>query len=216
MSSFVRPPIDAPVFRDAEGQVIEYGNRWRGSPPEETYSVDTHPERFAPLHAVADALIAHLLDTYDAELMEGPETAADLLHPIPEVIRAVRIRPNDPACAGLTFVFTTYPGIVLHAGLLHDFHYPGCGCDACDSTWEAEADELERHVLAVVGGNYRESIDRGLRQWVEYVLDYPDGAWSSGRSRARDIPAERVRAATGVLRNRSEAWAPWPTAASDA
>ena len=57
MSSYVRPLIEAPVFRDADGAVINYGSRWHGSPPEDTYSVDTHPERFAPLHVVADALI---------------------------------------------------------------------------------------------------------------------------------------------------------------
>lgn len=83
MSSYVRPSIDTPVFHDTDGQVVNYGNRWGGPPPEESYSVDTHPERFAPLHAVADSLIAHLRDTYDVELMESAEAAADLLHPAP-------------------------------------------------------------------------------------------------------------------------------------
>lgn len=41
--------------RDTDGQVIDYGNRWGGgSPPEDGYSVETHPERFAPL-PVAEA-----------------------------------------------------------------------------------------------------------------------------------------------------------------
>ena len=154
MSSYVRPLIEAPVFRDADGAVINYGSRWHGSPPEDTYSVDTHPERFAPLHVVADALIAHLRETYDVEVDEGVEVAADLLRPaFHDVVRAVRIRPNDPKCASLTLVFTAYPGIYMHAGLLHDFHYPVCGCDACDSNWEAEADELEQRVFATVSGN---------------------------------------------------------------
>lgn len=123
MSSYVRPLIEAPVFRDADGAVINYGSRWHGSPPEDTYSVDTHPERFAPLHVVADALIAHLRETYDVEVDEGVEVAADLLRPaFHDVVCAVRIRPNDPKCASLTLVFTAYPGIYMHAGLLHDFH----------------------------------------------------------------------------------------------
>ncbi len=214
MSSYVRPSIDSPAFHDADGQVIEYGNRWGGSPPEETYSVDTHPERFAPLHTVADALIAYLRDTYDVQLSEGEEMAADLLHPAPEVVRAVRIRPNDPACAALTFVFIAYPGIIMHAGLLHDFHYPICGCDACDSHWAAEANELEQQVLAVVTGHYREGIERGLRPWIEYAFAYPDGA-SSGRSRASDLAAERLKSVTPILRNHSEGWAAWPHAAAD-
>ena len=216
MTSYQRPSIDAPAFRDADGEVISYGNRWGGSPPEDTYSVDTHPERFAPLHTVADALIAHLRTTYDVEVDEGEETARDLLHPTGrDVVHAVRIRPNDPACASLTFVFTSYPGIYMHAGLLHDFQYPVCGCDACDSTWDAEADDMERQVQAVVTGNYREVIERGLRPWVEHKFTYPDGGWRGGRTRAQDIPAERLKAAKPILRNLPGGWASWPHAASD-
>lgn len=206
----MRPAIEARVFRDADGAVIDYGNRWPGSPPEDTYSVDTHPERFAPIHAVADALIAHLRETYDVEIEEGAETAVDLLRPaFHEVVRAVRIRPDDPTCASLTLVFTDYPGILMHAGLLHDFHYPICGCDACDSTWEAEADELERHVFATVGGRYRETIERGFRPWIEYAFTYPDGS-SSGRSRSQDLPAQRLADAKPILRDVAGGWAPWP------
>ncbi len=215
MRSYVRPPIDAPVFRDADGQVIGYGNRWGGSPPEDTYSVETHPERFAPLHTIAEALTAHLRETYDVEVDEGVETAVDLLRPAYHaVVRAVRIRPNDPACASLTLVFTAYPGISMHAGLLNDFQYPVCGCDACDSNWEGEADDLERQVLAVVTGHYRESIDHGLRPWVEHIFTYPDGSGRSGRSLAKDIPAARVEAAEPLLRNVPDGWAAWPRTAS--
>lgn len=214
VSSYERPLIDAPVFRDSGGQIIDYGNRWDGSPPEDTYSVDTHPERFAPLHTIANALIEHLRETYDVEVDEGMETAVDLLRPAyHDVLRGVRIRPNDPACASLTLVCTAYPGIYMHAGLLHDFHYPVCGCDACDSNWHAEADELERQVLAVVTGNYRENIELGLRPGVEYAYTYPDGA-SSGRSRAQDLPAERLKAAKPILRDLSEGWAAWPYSTS--
>ena len=210
MSSYVRPLIEAPVFRDADGAVINYGSRWHGSPPEDTYSVDTHPERFAPLHVVADALIAHLRETYDVEVDEGVEVAADLLRPaFHDVVRAVRIRPNDPKCASLTLVFTAYPGIYMHAGLLHDFHYPVCGCDACDSNWEAEADQLEQRVFATVSGNYRETIERGLRPWVDYAFTYPDGA-SSGKSRSQDLPAQRLKDAKPVLRDLPVGWNHWP------
>ncbi|WP_454112102.1 DUF6226 family protein [Microbacterium aurum] len=215
MSSYVRPSIDAPTFRDADGQVIDYGNRWDASPPEDTYSVDTHPERFAPLHTVADALIAHLRDTYDVEVEEGVEAAEDLLHAsYHEVVRAARIRPKDPTCASVTLVFTAYPGIYMHAGALNDFHYPVCGCDACDSNWQAEADNLERHVLAVVTGHYHETIERrDLDPWVGYAFTYPDGA-NSGGSREQDIAPERLKAAEAILRNVSRPWAEWPSNAS--
>lgn len=214
MSTYLRPAIDAPAIRDADGQVIEFGNRWAGPPPEETYSVDTHPERFAPLHTVADALVAHLRDTYDVRITEGDETAADLIHPVDEVVRAIRVQPTDPACAALTFVLTAYPGVVLHAGLLHDFAYPPCGCDACDLAWTTVTDDLERQVLAVVAGRYRESIGRGLRPWVAHASTYPDGA-SSGGAPAQSIPARRLRAARPVLRGLPTGWAAWPRAAAD-
>ncbi|WP_237704706.1 DUF6226 family protein [Nesterenkonia sp. F] len=98
--------------------------------------------------------------------------------------------------------------------MLHDFLHPACGCDACDSTWDAEADELEQQVLAVVTGQYRETIDRGFRSWVAYELAYPDGA-RSGRSRARHIPSHRLRAAAPTLRSLSGRWAAWPHAAEE-
>lgn len=213
VSSYARPPIELPVLLDADGQVIDYGRRWDGSPPDETYSVDTHPERFAPLHDVADALVAYLRDTYDVRLLEGPELATDLIHPAREVVRAVRLRPDKPDCAALTIVYTDYPGIIVHAGLLHDFPYPVCGCDACDSTWEGEADEFEQLVLAVVTGRYRERIEPGMRPWVAHTVTYA-GGWRGGRQRAKDLPAERVRAARPVLSKVADGWAPWPPAAS--
>ncbi|MEV8272276.1 DUF6226 family protein [Microbacterium sp. NPDC077184] len=167
------------------------------------------------MHAVADALIVHLRETYDVEVDDDAETAGDLLHPaFHDVVRAVRIRPRDPKCASLTFVFTTYPGIYMHAGLLHDFPYPICGCDACDSNWEAEADELEKQVFAVVSGNYRETITRGLRSWVGYAFTYPDGTSTGGPSRSRDLPTERYTDAAPILRDLPHGWAPCPRSIS--
>ncbi|MDZ8276367.1 DUF6226 family protein [Microbacterium aquimaris] len=214
MSSYVRPLIEAPTYRDSEGAVINYGNRWSGSPPEDAYSVDTHPERFAPLHVVADALITHLSEVYDVDITEGSETASDLLHPaFHDVVRSVRVQPNDQRCASLTFVFTAYPGICLHAGVLHDFHYPVCGCDACDENWESEADDLEQQVLATVRGNYRETIECGLRPGIHYAFTYPDGA-RSGRARSQELPAQRLADAKPILRDLRDGWGPWPHAAT--
>jgi len=215
VTPYLRPSIDAATFRDSDGEVIPYGHRWNGSPPEDTYSVDTHPERFAPLHEIADALIAHLRATYDVEIDEGPDVAADLLHEVSyDVARAVRVRPKAAGTATLTFVFTPYPSIHLHAGLLHDFFFPSCGCDACDSTWSGEADELEQQVLAVVTGNYRESVDRGLRPWLEHRFTYPDGTWQGGRGPVNNIPRERFTAAKPLLRSLTDGWAAWPELSS--
>ena len=213
MTRYVRPPILSPVFRDADGHVIRYGDQWRDSPPENTYSVDTHPERFARLHTVAAALIAYLSTTFETQIIDDIATANDLLHPAREVVRSVRIQPNDPTCASLTIVFTAYPGIFMHAGLLHDFHYPVCGCDACDSSWEGEADELEQQVLAVAAGGYAERISTGHDPKVDYAFAYPDGGMS-GQSRAHDLPAARVDAAKLILDALAEGWSAWPPAAA--
>lgn len=211
MPTYVRPDIDAPVFRDVDGKVIAYGNRWGGeSPPEDTYSVDTHPERFLPLHTIADALIAHLAETFNVEVSEDMAFAADLLHARDDVIRAVRLSPNDGRSAGLTFVFTSYPSVIIHAELLHDLLYPVCGCDACDESWEAQAGEMEWQVRAVTEGRYRESIDIGFRPWIEYTISTSDGGYQSGRSRAQDMPKERVREAKGILKGLPDGWAAWP------
>ena len=210
MTSYLRPAIEARVFRDADGQVIDYGRRWTGSPPEETYSVVSHPERYAPLHTVADALIAHLRGMYDVDIDDADEVVAgDLLHQRAEVQRAVRLRPVDAMCAPLTFVFTTFPGVIVHAGLLHDFAFPICGCDACDSSWQHEADELERAVLSVVSGGYEETLSAGPGLEVGFRLIFPNGS-ASGQRGAEDVPADRTEAAATILRGLPGAWRAWP------
>jgi hypothetical protein len=61
-----RPTIAPTVFGDADGRVIEYGDRWPDhTPPADSYSVNSNLERFAPLHRVAEALLEWLITTYD-------------------------------------------------------------------------------------------------------------------------------------------------------
>ena len=143
-------------------------------PPDATYSVITHPERFAPLHTVADALLDYLTKQYEAAAIEDPSFAADLMDGQSDVLRAVRIRPQNTSAAPLTLVFTAFPGVVVHAGVLHDFPFPDCGCDACDETVESASDGLEELVMAVAEGRYREAYDEAA---VENPP--PPGRWSA-------------------------------------
>lgn len=70
-SSYVRPVVAGKTYHDALGVEFEYGERWGiERPPAGSYSVDSHPERFAPLHGIADALIEHLQSTYDVEVTD--------------------------------------------------------------------------------------------------------------------------------------------------
>jgi len=60
MPEYTRPAIKTQDFRDEFGAVIRYGTRWTGAPPDDSYSRVSNPERFTPLHTVADALIEYL------------------------------------------------------------------------------------------------------------------------------------------------------------
>jgi hypothetical protein len=211
MSVYERPVWRDPVFRDTKGAVIEYGTRWgQDGPPVETYSVDTHPERFAPLHLVADALIDHLTQIYDVRIDHDPANAADFVRRT-DFLRVTRLTPADPAAAPITFGFTAYPSVILHAGLLHDFSYPDCGCDACDETAAGQADLLEWHVLAIAAGNYREAYTPGTQLPVAFSLKM-DGELGSqgGQAQAGGYSKDLLIAAGERLRNLPDGWAAWP------
>ena len=238
MVSYQRPAFPDVAFRDASGAVIDYGRRWHGgSPPEGTYTVSTHPERFAPLHAVAEALIEYLLRQYEA----SSRVAADLMAGRDDVVRAVRITPANADAAPITFAFTGYPGVVVQAGLLHAFHFPACGCDACDETAEALSDEMEETVMAVTEGRYQETLDAGTNsrrppgRWaalaaqleprsskpriverdagdrVGYLIVASDGSHrrSGWAALGSSDPADRLAAAKLVLDRLEDGWQPW-------
>lgn len=108
-------------------------------------------------------------------------------------------------------MFTSYPAVIVHAGLLYDFVYPDCGCDACDEAWDAQADEMEWHALAVVAGNYTEYVRSGLSSWVGHEIARVDGGeWSGTECRAMDLPKHRLRAARRRLKALAGGWKPWP------
>jgi hypothetical protein len=200
------------VFYDSTGAVIDYGNRWgSGLAPQDRYGVDSNPRRFAPLHLVADALIRYLTETYAVTVSEDAAFAADLIHEPGDVLRAVRVIPANPAAAPLTLVYTSYPGVILHAGLLHDFPFPQCGCDGCDETVESAAEELEWTVLAVAAGSYAEWVNPGAELPIGYEIASADGMHRGKGERALDCPAARLRVAESQLRRLPGRWQPWST-----
>jgi hypothetical protein len=209
MSSYRRPSFPVEVYRDEQGVPIDYGHRWDGaSPPEDAYSRVRNLQRFTPVHAVAGALVEWLQNTFDVTTEEGPAVATDLLHLRDDFTRAIRVVPREPNMASLTFVITQFPGVYLHAGLLHDFHFPACGCDACDDDATSVAEELEWTVFAVVSGGYSERLDSWPSHWIEYSLDEPGVQSHSGRSRINDLPGERVKVARAAL-PRAGHWLSW-------
>ncbi|MEO7588349.1 MAG: DUF6226 family protein [Arachnia sp.] len=210
MTSYVRPAIHPVVVRDTDGQVIDYGNRWGSAPPADTYSVDTHPERFQPLHTVADALLAHVQDNFLVDTLAESGTVRDLLREPADVIRAVRVTPRLSSAAPLTFVYTSRPSVVIHAGELSDAPFPLCGCDACDDSWEMMADLMEDFVLAVVDGRFFERIGPGSNPWEESGMRTPDGVNEGSRQEHTQSPRKRVRRAQETLGNLPQGWTPWP------
>lgn len=232
MPAYVRPPIPRQVFHDADGRPFEYGERWAGleGPPEDAYSVDSHPERFAPVVDVADALVAHLVATYDVTVetadLRGLDTAAhtadEPAHPLlagirhlaQPVERVVRLTPATDDAAPLTVVITGYPGVQVHVGVLHVDAFPVCGCDACDEPADFAAERLEDLVLGTAGGTISESVSGsryGLGEtWVGFALTGRDGREEGGHGQEK-LPAETVREARERLAALPDGrWSPWP------
>ncbi|AOT05496.1 hypothetical protein ASPU41_10585 [Arthrobacter sp. U41] len=200
------------TYYNSDGEPIPYGRHWgAGAPDPDSYSVDSHPERFAGLHVVARALIDHLTAVYDVDVQDDPVHAGELLMQGPGVLQAVKISPRDPGAAALTFVLTGYPGVMVHAGVLHDFAFPVCGCDACDETMETTADRLELLALSVAAGGYSERYPVGHKRWSEYALAAFDGSGSEGgQGEPPPASAERLRDAENRLREVAGGWRPWP------
>jgi hypothetical protein len=128
------------------------------------------------------------------------------------VARAVRVVPDNPDAAPLTFVFTTYPGVLVHAGLLHDFAFPQCGCDACDESVDSLAEEMEWLVFAVAQGGYRESLSTSLWLGVKYEIVASNGSHKGGASSEAHYPAERLETAGKRLERLPHGWEPWEPA----
>lgn len=212
MGAYVRPSLIGETFLDENGAIIPYGNRWGDdSPPEDSYSRESNLQRFKQLHDVAGALIDHLVDVYEVETTEDPAHLVDLLGDCQDAVRVTRLNPRKSEAAALTFVFTSYPGVIVHAGLLHDFRYPACGCDACDETAESLADDMEWHVLAVVAGNYTEEIQTGIGGRVRQTISAVDGSgWESSETRAPRISKARRRHAKKRLKSLPAGWQAWP------
>jgi hypothetical protein len=210
--SYVRPALPVDTYDAEDGTAIPYGHRWgEDGPDPDSYSVTSHPERFAGLHVVARALIVHLVAVYDVEVVEDKALAADMMIEARDVVAAVRLTPRASDAAPLTFILTGFPGVVVHAGVLHDFPIPVCGCDACDETVLTQADRLERLVLSVAAGGYAERYPVGVRRWLEYALTAFDGSGAeSGKGDPGPIDEARLREAELRLKGVEGGWSPWP------
>ncbi|MEC5180498.1 DUF6226 family protein [Arthrobacter sp. CG_A4] len=208
---YVRLDLPAKTYYSREGEPIRYGSHWGADGPSpDSYSLDSHPERFAGLHVVARALIEHLRAVYDVDVQEDPVHAGELVREVKDVRQAVKVAPRRSGAASQTLLVTDYPGLVVHAGVLHDFPFPVCVCDACDQTEETTADRLEQLVLSVAAGGYRERYPVGRKRWSEYALTAFDGSGSESGQGEPGAAAGRLHDAEIRLRDVAGGWSPWP------
>lgn len=164
---FVRPDLPETTHRDDDGQVIRYGSRWAGPAPDDAYERVSHPERFAPLASVAEALVAHLSAAYVVDVVRTREGE----------VTTIRLRPTQGAPVALT---VGADGVGVHAGARYRARVPDCACDACDESLEGAATRLEDELLGIAAGGLREAYPIGRQRLVLVQRASLDGAFSSG------------------------------------
>jgi Family of unknown function (DUF6226) len=193
MPEYTRPTIEAREFRDEFGAVIRYGTRWTGSPPDDSYSRVSDPERFAPLQTIVDALIEHLQATCRADIGEPATVSAKSA-----TTKVIAVTPEGADAAPLVFRFTDFPGVEIRAGVRYSAAFPACGCDACDERWEDAAGAMERLVFAVTNGTFSERISLpgpSAKATVEYRIKTLGAGQSGVRHGVEPDPGLRDDAA---------------------
>jgi hypothetical protein len=170
------------------------------TPLPEEYSRVTNPERFAPLHDRALALITRLQADYDVERRDGYGLDPEL-EVRPLVRETVTLAPRNAVGAPLAVAFTDFPGLAIRFGRLSVEWFPPCGCDACGGDADLEYDRLEWMVEQLAAGRFRESISKHKARFVFWS---PDGR-QTGRGWVFKS-ADRAKGDTN--------WQPWPRRAS--
>jgi hypothetical protein len=208
-----RPEWEPQVFVDDSGAPIPYGQRWDGAgPPDTTYSAVTHPERFAPLHLVAQALLDHLVATSFVRTCDHRAHFDALGDVGRKVVSGLHLRPEAPDQAPLTIALVEGPAVVVQAGFLSRHWFPDCSCDACDVATDDVATQLEGLVWAVVAGTLRETVfRRHLRRVAWHQYSTTDGCHRAEGPvvGASTYPAGTVEALQRFTRLAPGGWLPW-------
>jgi hypothetical protein len=148
---------------------------WPLPPDDPAYERVTNPERFLPLHAAADALVARLEARYQVERRDGGPPAYE------GVIRQVELIPA--AGAPLAIRWDDFPAVNVVYGTVHHESYPQCGCDACEAIEQPDdlIEDLEQKVEALVAGRFSEQVvnDEG-RTLLTFRFRFEGDGSSSG------------------------------------
>lgn len=90
----------------------------RLQPPDDAYGRVTDPERFRPLHAVADRIVEELTAAHDVEIVPGDPGSFGSTGQI-DVVRVAQLVPAVPKAAPLTIAYTDFPGLMVRVGQWH-------------------------------------------------------------------------------------------------
>ncbi|MGG1909224.1 DUF6226 family protein, partial [Microbacterium sp. NRRL B-14842] len=149
----------------------------------ESYSRESHPERFGTAASRGRRARRAPLREYEVEARrESGEDGTE---------RVVL----EPARGARVVITPTVPSVSVEAGAHFHAIVPSCICDACDETAETAADELERILLSVAAGGFREKYPVGRRAWLYTEIRSPDGERrESSSGPAPEMPARRESA----------------------
>ena len=155
-------------------------------PDDAAYGRVTNPERYRPLHAVADALVEDLRASYDVAVDDDPDEREWLEKY--RITRAVRLSPASGG-APLLIGWTEFPGVVIRFGRSHTAPFPTCGCDACDEQVDDLRAELLNCTEAVTTGGYVEWTGKG---GTAHEFIWSSGTSSGWASKLNPRKAERI------------------------
>ena len=207
MGEYKRPVVIRPKYFDDAGNEIIYGQRWPEGPPEDQYAVVRNPERFAPLYPITRAIIAHLHEQFEVELLKEHSRAGFGIPGATSTGGSVILEPLSPKQASIEFHFLPEYGIQLRAGHFYQALFPHCGCEACDVSWEGAAEDLERTVFSIVDGNFMEAVTAWPHRWLKYELTAADD--QGGATRSGPDERQRFKQLRIPLRGTSWDWQPW-------
>ena len=185
------------------------------SPDDDAYSRVTNPERWRLIGARADAWTHTLTELGLARVDESTnvewvsERLASNLRG-----RTDLIVPTTPGALCLVFARLSVEdapdaGVVVGVGNPAELlvMVPDCGCDACDSGSADALEELDEHIINVVGGTYRR-LSRGSKS-----VTATQNGWHTMGMNSRQVKRMLARPALQGARGWSEQTGPsWLTA----
>jgi hypothetical protein len=182
--------------------------RGPAGPPLQAYSHVTNPERFRPLHKLTVDLLDRLELAFDVERTEGYGLDPELEARCQAARPSVSLAPRDVRAAPVTLIFTAFPGVYVRFGRWCIMAFPACGCDACDETFESEAERLTSMIESLIRGHFREAIVMPTvgAAWIEWEFWKSATVRSAQRFQLDQAHAQKPWTARGQT---SYQWKPW-------